>query len=738
MSSGKSNRGRGAPRQPYVHPIPSREEIVAAFQAADIPLRLKDVGKHLGINTQGPLQGLDRRLRAMVRDGRLIRNRAKEYCLLERVALVTGRVSAHRDGYGFLLPDDGSDDLYLSSRQMRQLFDGDLIAARVSGEDHRGRREGQLVEVLQRAVTELVGRFARERGIELVIPDNPRLGTSILVPRAATGGAKPGQFVRVEVTEYPTPRTDAIGRVVAVLGDDHTPGIEITAALLSHGIPHQWPTPVVEQAEKFGVSVPTRAKQDREDLRSLPLITIDGADARDFDDAVFCRPMDSGGWELIVAIADVSHYVTVDSALDVEAKARGTSVYFPGRVVPMLPEALSNGLCSLNPKVDRLCLACEMRVSANGKVSRSRFFNGVMRSHDRLTYSESQKLLDGRRGRRKTEPVVDVLQALRDVHGAFAAARRRRGAIDFDLPVVKFKCDDRGHIESIVAQSRMLTHRIIEECMIAANVEAARFLRKAKLPALYRVHETPDEDKLKELKLFLSSFGARLGGGQRITAKNFNQMLASFAGRPEEELIETVVLRSMQQARYKPNNIGHFGLALTAYAHFTSPIRRYPDLLVHRAIKCMLRHGSPKGYPYSMSTMTALGESSSRSERRAEEAVWDVEEKLKCEYMSHHIGESYQGIVSGVVAFGLFVRVPELGIDGLVHVSNLPDDYYHFDAANYSLTGEHYGRRYRLADPIDVRVLAVDLDEAKIDFQLAAMEQGQRPREKRRGGRRRR
>lgn len=717
--SGRSSRRSkpSKPSKPYVHPVPSRDEILAALREIGVPIGIQALGKHFGMRSQSHLEAFERRLRAMVRDGQLIKNRAREYCLLDRLDLITGVVQAHRDGFGFLIPDEGGEDIYLSAREMHSLFDGDRCAVRVAGTDRRGRKEGRLVEILARGVSELVGKFARERGIDLVVPDNPRLN-AVLIPRTARGGAKPGDWVKIEIVEFPTKRTEAIGKVVAVLGDDDSPFIRIDAALLSHSIPFEWSAEVTAAVAELKPTVPAKAKQDREDLRELPLVTIDGADARDFDDAVFCEPVKKGGWRLIVAIADVAHYVQQKSALDNEAQSRGTSVYFPGRVIPMLPEVLSNGLCSLNPKVDRLCMACEMTVSPTGKVTGSRFFNSVMRSHRRLTYTEAFDILEESKASKVAGPVVEVLHDLRDVYHAFVAARRRRGALDFDLPAVKFILDDKGEITSVKPEHRVVTHKIIEECMIAANVEAARFLGRQRIPALYRVHEGPKDDKLDELKIFLATFGLKARGGRDLTPKDINHVLTQVAGEPAAELIENVVLRSMTKAVYQPKNVGHFGLALTGYAHFTSPIRRYPDLLVHRAIKHVLKTGGARRYGYSMVEMQSLGETCSRFERRADEAVWDVEEQLKCEYMSGRIGEQYEAVVSGVVGFGLFVRVTELGIDGLVHVTSLPHDYYHFDAGKHTLSGEKGGRVYQLMDKLSVRLAKVNVEERKIDFQL--------------------
>lgn len=739
MSPKKSGRsGRQATNQPYQHHVPARDEILRALEEIGVPIALKDLGRHFKMKTQSHLEAFERRLKAMVRDGQLIRNRAREYCLLDRLDLITGTVQAHRDGFGFLIPDEGGDDVYLSAREMHTVFDGDHIVVRDTGTDRRGRRQGRLVEILSRGVTELVGKFARERGIDYVVPDNTRL-SAVLIPRAGRGRAKPGDWVKIEIVEYPTKRTEAIGKVVSVLGDDDSPFIRVDAALLSHAIPFEWPAEVEHATAELKSTVPAQAKRDREDLRDLPLVTIDGADARDFDDAVYCEPRKGGGWRLIVAIADVAHYVQRNTPLDTEARKRGTSVYFPGRVIPMLPEVLSNGLCSLNPKVDRLCLACEMTVSAKGKVTRSRFFNGVMRSHRRLTYNESFELLEGRKSRKGLGPVMTVLDNLNKIYRAFDAARKQRGALDFDLPAVKFILDDKGEITSVKPEHRHVTHKIIEECMIAANVEAARFLKRHHIPALYRVHAGPELEKLDELKLFLSSLGFKLAASKEVSPKELNDIIHKVAGEPEEELIENVVLRSMKQALYQPKNVGHFGLALPAYAHFTSPIRRYPDLLVHRAIKWILKTGNARRYAYSMGEMQTLGENCSRFERRADQAVWDVEEQLKCEYMSGHIGEHYAAVVAGVVGFGLFVRITDLGIDGLVHVTSLPHDYYHFDAATHTLKGERHGRVYQLMDRMRVRLTSVNLEDRKIDFQLADVEETVAPAKgKPRRGKRRR
>ena len=681
------------------------------MESAGRPLTLVSLTGRFGLKGRQQERALETRLRAMVRDGQLLRNRAKEYCLTHHLDLVTGEVKAHRDGFGFLAPDDGSEDIYMPFREMASLWGGDRVAVRVS-ETPRG-REGRVVEVLGRATEELVGRLVRERGIDLVVAEG-EARASVLIPRAEKGGAKPGDVVVVQIVRHPTPRTEAIGRIVRVVGRFDDPGMETDVAILSHHLPHTWSAEVEAHAAALPAQVSARAKRGREDLRRLPLVTIDGADARDFDDAVYCEPRGEG-WRLIVAIADVGHYVESGTPLDEEARARGTSAYFPDRVVPMLPEALSNGLCSLNPDVDRLCVCCDMSVSPSGTVSRSRFYEGVMRSAARFTYEEAAHLLGDKPLRGRKQSLRPQIESLRAVYRVLDQRRRRRGALGFDLPESVIELDERGQVTDVRPRERLITHRIIEECMIAANVEAAKRLRKARIPVLYRVHAGPDPDKMETLTLLLQSFGLRLQTPDNVRPGDLSRIIEAASG-PEAELIETVVLRAMSRAVYQPKNLGHFGLALASYAHFTSPIRRYPDLLVHRAIKHLLAHGSAKGFGYAMPEMEQLGAHCSRTERRADEAVWDVEERLKCAFLQGRIGEQFEVIVSAISPFGLFVRLADLHIDGLVHVTSLPRDYYHRNESGTALTGEHTGNRYRMTDRLAVRLVNVDVEERKLDF----------------------
>ncbi len=720
----------------YQHPIPDRNAILDYLTDRGEPVRVDKMLGDFGLKGQRMRALLVDRLNAMVRAGQVIENRRGVYCLTAKIDLVTGTVSGHKDGFGFVVRDDGEeDDVYLSAREMRSLFDGDRVAVSIIGTDRRGKPEGKLVEVLERGTHEVVGQFIRERGIGVVIPDNPSLSHRILVGKGDAGGARPGEIVVAEIIDFPSYVEQATGRIVRVLGSPGQKGIATDIAIESHGLPTRWPKKVRDSTGKLGTTVPTRAKQGRLDLRDVDLVTIDGADARDFDDAVFAEPSGQG-WRLLVAIADVAHYVEPGSALDREAINRGTSVYFPDRVIPMLPEVLSNGLCSLNPKVDRLCMVCDMRVNRDGKVTRSSFHEAVMRSKARLTYSQVNDFLTGKRDNdvpRRLRPAITNLHSL---YKAFARARGRRGALELDLPQTKFELNRAGEIASIVTLPRNDAHRLIEECMIAANVQAAKFLRRHRIQGLYRVHARPDPDRFDELRQYLVSLGLKVPHPEHVTPKQFNQLLGQVRGREDATTISMQMLRSLQHAEYTPENIGHFGLALDSYAHFTSPIRRYPDLLVHRAVKHIVRGGKPGGYRYKSDEMTRLGAITSHHERRAEDATRDVEAWLKCQYMQDHVGDQFHGVVSSVTRFGLFVQLTDLLIDGLVHVTSLPNDYYHFEPNTQSLVGERSGQRFGLGDAIEVRVARVDMETRRIDFR--PVWEGYDRDRRRPGGRRRR
>lgn len=709
----------------YAEPIPSRRLILETLTAHDGPMTLDDLIGGFGLSRLGEQEGLAKRLQAMVRDGEVVQNRRGAYGPVTQMHLIAGVVQAHRDGFGFLIPEAGGDDVFLPPRQMRELMNGDRVLVRVVGRDFKNRPEGVVAEVIERVTRSIVGRLHVDQGVSYVIPDNPRVQHDLLIPPEHLHGARHGQIVVAEIITPPGRRTLPVGRIQEALGDYMAPGMEIEAAIRAHGLPRSWPEAVEAQLAKIPDTVPATDIGDRVDLRKLPLMTIDGADARDFDDAVYCRPHRSGafsrgGWTLWVAIADVSAYVGPDTALDKEAFHRGTSVYFPQQVIPMLPEKLSNGLCSLNPDVDRLCMVCEMRVLPDGTIAKSRFYEAVMRSQARLIYDDVAEMLEQPHGEKgqANATLVPHLQALDALFEALLSARSQRGAIDFDSTETRIVFSDERKIERIVPVRRNRAHRLIEECMIAANVQAASFVAKHKLPCLYRIHESPDPVKLQNLREFLAFKGLSLAGADKPTAKDYSSTIARLADRPDAALVQTVMLRSMMQARYSPDNIGHFGLALTHYAHFTSPIRRYPDLLLHRAIKHALARGKARNFLYDAERMLALGTHCSLAERRADEATREVVTWLKCEYMRDRIGEVFDGVVSGVAPFGLFVELEGLYVDGLVHVSTLRNDYYEHEATAQRLVGSRSHTVYTLGDRVRVKVVRVNLDERKIDLEL--------------------
>lgn len=705
--------------QKYDRPVASRELILQHLTERAVPLTLGRLAEELRIKDEQDLEALRRRLNAMERDGQIIRNRRDGYGLVTKMDLVCGRVIGHPDGFGFVVPDEGGGDLFLPARHMRTVLHGDRVVARITGIDQRNRREGALVEVLERNTKELVGRFFVERGVGFVVPNNKRISQDIVVPMDLQGEAEKGQIVVIELVAQPSARSQPIGKVIEILGDHMAPGMEIDVAIRAYDLPREWSAAVESEIAGLGAEVPNTAKQGRTDIRKLPLVTIDGVDARDFDDAVFCERRDKT-WRLLVAIADVSSYVPAGAVLDSAALERGNSVYFPQRVIPMLPEILSNGLCSLNPHVDRLCMVCEMTIDFEGQVKRSRFFEGVMRSHARLTYDEVAALLAG--NKKLHAKYTALVPHLRELHALYKALRKRRearGAIDFETTETRIVFDAQDKIEAIVPVVRNDAHKLIEECMVAANVAAARFLLKHKIPAPYRVHDGPTQEKLTALRAFLAELGLSLGGGDKPTPKHYAKLLDAVQQRPDVHLLQTVLLRSLSQAVYSPDNTGHFGLAYDAYTHFTSPIRRYPDLIVHRAIRHLLAGKPAENFAYDYARMQTIGEHCSMTERRADEATRDAVDWLKCEYMMDKIGDEFDGIITGVTGFGIFVELNDIYVEGLVHVTSLNNDYYHFDHAKHRLSGERTGTVYRLGDKLRVKVMRVDLDEKKIDFELA-------------------
>ena len=723
----------------YENPIPSREFILKTLGASAGPLSHSELCDVFELADADAIEALRRRLGAMERDGQAVRNRRGGYGPLDKMDLIKGRVSGHPEGFGFVISSSRDDDIFLSSRQMRRVFDGDEVVVRITGTDRKGRSEGAIVEVVERRTEQLVGRYFSENGVALVRPDNPRISQDVLIVAGGDGGAEQGQIVVVTITQQPDRRHQAAGRISSVLGEHFAPGLEIDIAIHNFGVPNTWPKALEAEVAKIAPEVLEEDKQHRVDLRDLPLVTIDGEDARDFDDAVYCKPTNRNGWTLYVAIADVSHYVKPGSALDTEAYERGNSVYFPGQVVPMLPEKLSNTLCSLQPAVDRLCMVCEMRIDASGKLMRFRFYEALMHSRARLTYTQVAGMIEQRGDvdsgvRKQFAHIVDAVDNLHDLYRALRSRRDVRGAIDFETTETRILFDAERKIDKIIPTDRTEAHRLIEECMLSANVCAATLLEKSKLPALYRVHEGPKEEKLNNLREFLGELGLNLQGGDEPSPLDYQAVLSQVADRPDAVVIQSVMLRSMRQAVYQDENKGHFGLNYEAYSHFTSPIRRYADLLVHRAIRGLLRSKKrvahlfrvegaepwilKDSYPYDAQKISEAGTRCSLTERRADEATRSVDSWLKCQYLVDQVGDEFSGVVTAVTGFGLFVQLDELFIDGLVHITGLPRDYYHFEAAHHRLVGERTGRTFRLGDALQVRLTRVDVDERKIDFDL--------------------
>ncbi|HEX9396245.1 MAG TPA: ribonuclease R [Burkholderiales bacterium] len=685
-----------------IRPTDPRRDILHALERAGTPLTPDEIAQRLRVQ-KSERRAFNTALADLERAGELMRNRAGALLVAKRIALVSGRLEGHPDGHGFLYPDDGSPQVLLPPAEMRQAMPGDRAAVRIAGRDHRGRPTGTIVEVLERANRRIVGRLHAEHGVLFLVPEDRRIAHDIVVPPAEVGRAKPGQVVTVDLIAQPSKHAQPIGRVVEVLGHHADPGMEIEIAVRKFGLPHDFSQKAVSLSNSFADELTDKDMQGRKDLRQFPFVTIDGETARDFDDAVYCR-REGGGFRLWVAIADVSHYVRHGDALDMEARERGTSVYFPRRVIPMLPEKLSNGLCSLNPKVDRLAMVCEMAISAKGEVARFEFYPAVFRSQERLTYTEVWSRLS------KSKASPD-LQNLYEVFKVLLKARTERGAIDFETIETRMIFDAKGKIEKIVPEPRNDAHRLIEECMLAANVCAGNFLASHEHPALYRVHDVPAVEKVTALRAFLAEIGLQLPGGEVPRPMDYAQLLAKIRKRPDFTLLQTILLRSLKQAMYSPSNVGHFGLAFEAYVHFTSPIRRYPDLLVHRAIKAVLSKTRYSGIDWE-----ALGRHCSEMERRADDASRDVENWLKCYYMRDHVGGTFPGIITGVTAFGLFVTLDNYFVDGLVHISELGKDYFQFDAARHMLLGDRTKKRYRLADRMTVKLVRVDIDQRKIDF----------------------
>lgn len=701
------------------NPLPSREFILNWLEAQGKLLTFAQIARAFGMD-KAEGEKLQFRLKAMLGAGQLMCNRQGRFGVARKMDLEAGFVVAHQEGYGFFSPENGEADGFIPPKYMAELMHGDKILARVKDVDERGRKDYAPVEILERAQKRIVGKLTVQQGVWSLIPDNRRLTHRLIIPAGALGGGKAGQVVIGEITAYPSRYQQPIGKVVAVLGEAMAAGMEVDIAIENHNIPAEFPEAVRTQCETIPDALRDSDYEGRLDLRHLPFVTIDGITARDFDDAVYAEKRGEN-YRLYVAIADVAHYVQPDSPLDIEAYNRGTSVYFPDRVIPMLPEKLSNGLCSLNPEVDRLAMVCEMTLAADGSIKRSAFHDAVIHSHARLTYETVEEILfrDNTLLRESFSHLQRPLDNLQAVYRILRTARLSRSVIDFHASEPEFIYDSEGKIETIKARDRLESHRLIEECMIVANICAAKYIGRHKLPALYRVHDHPSAERLGKLIDFLGKRGIKWQGSlDNATPEQFSALLAQCSDRPDFAQIEIMVLRSMSQAIYIPENRGHFGLALEHYAHFTSPIRRYPDLLVHRAIRHQLHGGSRDNYRYSAESMVEKGKHCSMTERRADEATRDAMDFLKCEFMSHRIGEAFSGRIANITNFGLFITLDEIYIDGLVHVSALTNDYYHYNAETFTLNGERSGYRFALMDAVEIQVAKVDIDDRKIDFEL--------------------
>lgn len=704
----------------YENPIPSREFILELLEEHQKPLRIKQIADLLEIEDDERFEALNRRLKAMVRDAQIMRNRRGCFALIHKMDLIKGKVLGHPAGFGFVVPEEGGDDLFLSDTEMHKVFHGDKVLASVIGLDKRGRREGLIVEILEYTHQQIMGRLHFEDGLAWVQPNNNRIAQDIFIPNDGLLSSLEGQIVLVEILHRPSKRTSAIGKIIEVVGDYMAPGMEIDTAIHAFGLPHIWTPELLAELDAISSDISEEDMVDRKDIRNLNLVTIDGEDSKDFDDAVYAKRR-KNGWRLVVAIADVSHYVQMGSLLDKEAFERGNSVYFPQRVIPMLPEKLSNDLCSLNPGVDRLCMVCDMYIDETGKLERSQFYQAVMNSKARMTYNQVHDILSNPESehRETFAEFLEDLDALNELYQALKVARQERGALEFETTETRIVFDDDRKIEKIVPVVRNEAHKIIEECMLMANVATARFLKWHKVPMLYRVHEAPGEEKLASLRTFLGDFGVQMNFSEEApTAHDFAAIAEQVKGQPFEHLVQTVLLRSMKQAVYQPENKGHFGLNYEYYAHFTSPIRRYPDLLIHRAIRHVWSKKPMETFEHSEASMAGLGQHCSDMERRADEATRDAVTFLKCEYLSHRLGEEYDAIITAATNFGLFVELADLYVEGLVHITELGEDYFHYDNARHCLKGERTGQVFRLGDKIRVQVAQVNLDDRKVDLKF--------------------
>ncbi len=701
-------------KENYQNPIPSRELILEVMNDHGVPIPKKELIKKLEI-TKDEYPFFEKRIGAMARQGQILINRKDILCISKKLNLIPGKIMGHPDGFGFLIPEDSSlQDVFISPKEMSKVFHNDEVMVQVTGLDKKGRQEGVIVEVLSRGNSIIVGRVIQNHGVTIVRAEDKRISQDILVPYHQDMNAQPGQVVEVEMTTQPDFRTKPMGQITKIIGNYSDSGIEIEIALRKHHLPYEFSKDAIKESESFKDEILVSDYKDHADLTKLDFVTIDGETAKDFDDAVFAEKAESN-MRLFVAIADVSSYVSINSQLDKEALSRGNSVYFPRRVIPMLPEKLSNGLCSLNPQVNRLTMVCEMVIDNEGLVSEFKFYPAIIFSKARLTYTIAHKILYENDDdlTKKYSHVLTNLKSLKKVYDLLSKQREKRSAIEFDSVETAINFNEDGKIDSIQPVHRNEAHKIIEECMLAANVSAAKFLLKENSPAIYRNHESPKEEKLELLKNYIAEFGLKLGGGQKPSAKDYSALLQSIRSRPESQMLQTMILRSMQQAVYETKNKGHFGLAYDTYTHFTSPIRRYPDLIVHRAIKEKLKRNELR-----VKDLDGIAKQCSTTERRADEASRDVEDWLKCYFMKDRLGDVFSGTISSVTGFGVFVSLDEIYIEGLIHVTDLGNDYYVFNKSKHALIGERSGKSFGMGDRVKIKVAKIDMELSRIDLIL--------------------
>jgi len=702
----------------YQNPVPSRAALLAYLTEQKKILQLDQIANEIGVTNEDQHEALRRRLNAMINDGSLFINRKRGYGVRDKTDLIKGVVQAHADGFGFLVSPELEKDGFIMPREMRKVMDGDTVLASIQPGVRKNKEGAFIVEILERAHKTLVGKYFHKNGQGIIEPDNKTID-DIIIPAGSEANANDGDFVTVLINEYPNRHRPALGEIIAVLGQKLDSRLAMELTMAAQNLPHEWP----EDFDRVTSYIPTHVSDediDEEvvDIRHLPLVTIDGEDARDFDDAVYAEKNDKG-WRLIVAIADVSKYVPPNSELDIEAYKRGTSVYFPGKVIPMLPLEISNGICSLNPQVDRMCMVCDMLISKQGEIKKHRFYRAVMHSHARITYKQCWEFIDkGIKQDKWHKKVAPAIETMNSLYQAMNQEKSKRGAITFNSTDVFITIDSEGQVSGIHPYTRNDAHKLIEAFMIAANICAAKFVSKHKIPAAYRVHDTPPPRKLTDLKAFLQSLGIKPNFSDPVQPKDFERIIEQIQGRDDVSLIESVLLRSQALASYEAENGGHFGLALDYYAHFTSPIRRYPDLMIHRAIDYIIKSKKPKRYIYSQQKAIEMCVQCSLTERRAETASRDVDARLKCMYMEQFIGDEMIGTVSGVTHFGVFVTLDNIMVDGLIHVTSLPNDYYQHNPIQHKLVGERSGHVFQLADKVKISVAAVSLDDRKIDFEF--------------------